>query len=40
LHEINDWLDEHCHLPLQDKPRSKKMTRLGMGLFAIRSRNE
>ena len=37
LHEMNDWLDEHCHIPLQDYPRSAKMTRLGMGLFGIRS---
>ena len=37
LHEINDWLDEHCHLPLQEYPRSAKISRLGMGLFGIRS---
>jgi len=37
LYEINDWLDEHCHLPLQNYPRSRKVTRLGMGLFGIRS---
>ena len=37
LHEINDWLDEHCDLSLQSKPRSGKMARLGMGLFGIRS---
>lgn len=40
LHEINDWLDEHCHLPLRDQSGLKKMSRLGMGLFAIRSRGE
>jgi hypothetical protein len=40
LHEVNDWLDEHCHLPLRDQPRRRKMSRLGMGLFAIRSSGE
>jgi hypothetical protein len=38
LHEINDWLDEHCDAESSSRLSSKNVRRLGMGLFGIRSR--